>query len=323
MMEAPQPVRPTGRLTPHALPAWAVSLLFHASLLLLLLFVLGGGRGDLEDDAEVADNYVIQLTPQGDSSPTQPLHAPAAPTGTAPSNGDGAPAPNPGPATFDEVFKQQLPPLIAAPPQISLPGPLEADVLRAPTLPKPPLPSAPTNLVETEFFGQAAKGTKFVYVIDRSASMQFALATAKAELLASLARLPPTAEFQVILYDLEPRLIDVGGSTVLLPASRENKTRVARTLDGIRSEGGTDHVKALKRALALSPHVIYFLTDADELRPGQVQELTQLNRRGGNARIHCIELSVANVDRSGTPMRILAQENRGEYRGIDPTRVKR
>jgi hypothetical protein len=76
-------------------------------------------------------------------------------------------------------------------------------------------------------------------------------------------------------------------------------------------------VKALKRALALNPHVIYFLTDADELKPQQVRELTLLNQRGSNARVHCIELSAELVNRDESPMRALARDNRGEYRAVD------
>jgi hypothetical protein len=156
-----------------------------------------------------------------------------------------------------------------------------------------------------------------VYVIDRSASMQFGLEPAKKELLASLDRLPPTAEFQVVLYDLEARPLEFNNQSGLMQASKENKVRTARHLETIRSEGGTDHLKALKRGLALSPHVLYFLTDADELKPGQVQELTALNQRGSKAIIHCIELSLDNASRQDNPLRRLARDNQGEYRGID------
>jgi hypothetical protein len=107
-----------------------------------------------------------------------------------------------------------------------------------------------------------------------------------------------------------------------MPATKENKTRTARALSGIFSEGGTDHVKALKRAIGLAPNVIYFLTDADELKPGQVQELTAMNQRGPKAVIHCIELSLDNANRQDNPMRRLARENQGEYKAIDLLRAR-
>jgi hypothetical protein len=152
--------------------------------------------------------------------------------------------------------------------------------------------------------------------------MQAALPAAKAELLASLDQLPPTAEFQVVFYHLEARVLELDRRQKLVPATRENKQKTARWLETLHSEGGTDHIKALKKGLTFAPHVIFFLTDADELRPAQVQELTALNQRGSRACIHCIELSTANADQMDKAMRRLARENGGEYRGIDLTHFR-
>jgi hypothetical protein len=198
-------------------------------------------------------------------------------------------------------------------------GSLAADVESAGVLPKMVTPGPP-GAVETKFFDTPARGTKFVYVIDRSASMLQALAIAKRELNASLEQLPPNAEFQIVLYDLDAQPLEIHGQRGLLKASQENKLRAFQLLEIVRPEGGTDHVKGLKRGLLLAPDVIYYLTDADELRPQQVVELTSLNQRGSNARIHCIELSSTQLGQSDTPMRRLARQNRGEYRGIDLAR---
>jgi len=310
-----------------ALPAWLLSAGIHALLFLAIAAVAGSAVvGDADEDYEVAEEVVVRLTPEpagqaGDSA------APPTPLPAAPAKEDRqgqAPASDLETGRLlDEALQPPRPAVAGVESRAVLPAAeLDAAVLPGPDLPRPELPRLAQTPIETEFFGSPARGTKFVYVIDRSASMQFGLGPAKQELLASLERLPPTAEFQVILYDLDARPLDFNGSHALMPATKENKARSARALSGIFSEGGTDHVKALKRALGLAPNVIYFLTDADELKPGQVQELTAMNQRGPKAVIHCIELSLDNANRQDNPMRRLARENQGEYRAVDLLRAR-
>jgi hypothetical protein len=59
---------------------------------------------------------------------------------------------------------------------------------------------------ETGFFGIRDKGESFVYVLDASGSMEtnHAIQAAKAELMASLARLHNGQKFQVIFYNERP-----------------------------------------------------------------------------------------------------------------------
>jgi hypothetical protein len=168
----------------------------------------------------------------------------------------------------------------------------------------------------TAFFHVAAHGRAIVYVIDRSASMGLngALAAAQQELRASLERLPPTARFQVIAYNRSAEPLHVGGRADLLPATPENKARAAALVAALRAEGGTEHLPALRRALTLRPDVIYFLTDADDLRPEQVLAITQLNQ--GRAVIHALELHRDDRGRRGAALPVLAQHNHGEYRAV-------
>jgi hypothetical protein len=54
---------------------------------------------------------------------------------------------------------------------------------------------------ETQFFGLSGKGSRFVYVFDRSLSMQGQpLAAAKRELLASLSHLERVHQFQIFQF---------------------------------------------------------------------------------------------------------------------------
>jgi hypothetical protein len=176
----------------------------------------------------------------------------------------------------------------------------------------------------TKFFGSDVWGTKFLYVIDRSGSMseRDRLGEAKRELVASLAKLPPTVQFQVIFYNLNQEIVPVGGtSRRLLPATDANKTRVQQLVGRIVPEGGTEHAPALKMALALNPDVIFFLTDADDLRERDVKDITALNK--DRARIHTIEFGIGPELERENALRELASSNGGTYRYVDTAKLGR
>jgi von Willebrand factor type A domain len=167
------------------------------------------------------------------------------------------------------------------------------------------------------FFDVEAQGRTFVYVIDRSSSMgpRGGLRAARQELMSSLQQLPPAARFQVIVYNrvAEPLLPDRPSMLEVTPESLE---RIAERLSGLRAEGGTDHLPALRRGLALRPDVIFFLTDADDLTNDLLRAVTRLNP-GRHTIIHAIELNALNRDRPDMPMHVLARENGGTYRAVD------
>ena len=80
-------------------------------------------------------------------------------------------------------------------------------------------------------------------------------------------------------------------------------------------EGGTDHEPALKMAFLLRPDVVYFLTDADDLKPRHLRLVRSLNQ--SRAIVHTIELNNRNRDRRQMPLQVMARENRGVYQGVD------
>jgi hypothetical protein len=166
------------------------------------------------------------------------------------------------------------------------------------------------------FFEIGARAGSVVYVIDRSASMGLrgALGLAKRELLASVEKLPAETRFQIIIYNRLAECLKIGGRTDLVPASLENKREVAALLESVRPEGSTDPLPALRRALALRPEVIFFLTDADDFDFRQVAALTQLNH--GRTAIHSIEMNTLHRNRDDLPLQVLARTNRGQYRAI-------
>ena len=173
----------------------------------------------------------------------------------------------------------------------------------------------------TEFFGTREHARSFAYVIDCSGSMaiQGSLDVAKRELIASLNQLPPDASFGVIFYSLHATVLsDPTGQRGLMPATRGNKARVGTQLSVISPDGGTDHMIALRAALALRPEVIFFLTDADLMTNSEVAALLS---EAGRTRIQAVEFGRGlEIGVETNPLRRLAASTGGHYRYIDVTR---
>jgi VWA domain-containing protein len=167
---------------------------------------------------------------------------------------------------------------------------------------------------ETQLFGVTARGNRFVYVFDRSLSMQGApLVAAKRELLASLSKLGPAQQFQIIFYNEKPRLMP----TPQLSFADENGCAQAESfVNSITAAGGTDHLQALKLALRFQPDVIFFLTDADE-PPLSDKQLGEIRRNNGAAAIHVIEFKAGPDPGKRNFLRQLADDNRGQYKYVD------
>lgn len=168
----------------------------------------------------------------------------------------------------------------------------------------------------TTFFGTEARARSFAFVIDRSGSMAFqdALTVAKNELMRSLRPLPPEARVAVIFYNQVPKRIVVSGSENLVPATESNKAQIETQLERLLPEGGTDHMEALRIALAMKPEVIFFLTDADLMTYSDVNKLVQDDL---GVRIQTIHFSPGRALPGQSPLKRLAAATGGAYRHID------
>src|SRR5205823_12915992 len=138
------------------------------------------------------------------------------------------------------------------------------------------------------------------------------LARAKQELLASLQGMPVQTQFQIIIFNRSVEMLSLGSATGLLPATNENKRKAAEFLAPIQPEGGTLPLPALKRALALKPDVIFFLSDGGDWTDPLVQEILSVNR--GRSVIHVVDFGGGIHDQPNGPLRRLASNNRGQYR---------
>lgn len=178
--------------------------------------------------------------------------------------------------------------------------------------------------VKTKLFGIEGEGRRFVYVFDRSDSMNGyegrPFAVAKAELRKSLESLSESHEFQIIFYNDAP--IAFGGSESngprMMLGSENNKRTANAFVRDIPATGGTQHLRALRMALNMNPDVIFFLTDADKpaLREREIDDLQNRASRSTTS-IHSIQFGEGPNQSNGNWIQVLAEGTQGKYRYIN------
>ena len=172
-------------------------------------------------------------------------------------------------------------------------------------------------------FGISGSGSRFVYVFDRSDSMNGyqgrPLRAAKSELLRSLESLSDRQRFQIIFYNDKPSAMQVsGGGIDMIDGDEAGMILARRHLQSIAAFGGTEHASAIHMALRMAPDVVFFLTDARIPRLSS-SELSLIRRRAHRvgATIHTIEFGVDPISPTNSFVRELAAMNQGQYRYIN------
>ncbi len=182
---------------------------------------------------------------------------------------------------------------------------------------------------DATFFGLSGEGSKFVYVFDRSESMNSTLRrysedmligsitpliAAKTELIRSLKALSNRHQFQLVFYNHEPWLFsDDHYDRDLFAATDKNKNRAEEFVSSMIATGFTNHLDAIEMAIDLDPDVIFLLTDAqakDDLHPGVVRRMYKYCQRKG------IVINVAhfsNMPRSNCTLIPLAEKTGGQH----------
>jgi hypothetical protein len=178
-----------------------------------------------------------------------------------------------------------------------------------------------SGYAKVSVFGVEGKGNKFVYLFDRSASMEGApLAAAKRQLLGSMQSLDTIHQFHIIFFNTRTygfQLPEGGRRTAF--ASDRNKQLATKFVGGVTADGGTDRVVALREAIGYAPDVIFFLTDADDpMSTSELAEITRANRRSQTA------ICVIEFGRKPTPtpknfLMQLAADTGGQYGYVDVT----
>ncbi|MBP3695525.1 MAG: hypothetical protein J6J31_13950 [Thermoguttaceae bacterium] len=169
-------------------------------------------------------------------------------------------------------------------------------------------------------FGTTGEGNTFVFLFDRSASMEYRptqssptlMNAAKRELRRSLRMLQSNQQFQIIFYcGLEEDFLQYEKDRLLF-ATRENITNAERFLNSILPFGGTDHRTALLRALNQRPDVIFFLTDADENETAlNSADLERIRKNAAGTQINAIQFG--NGGRPAGWLKALAEQNGGQF----------
>ncbi|MFM8578730.1 MAG: hypothetical protein ACKOCN_08015 [Planctomycetaceae bacterium] len=174
----------------------------------------------------------------------------------------------------------------------------------------------------TSLFGMEARGHRFVYVLDRSASTAdhegVALRAAKKELLKSLDRLDDVQQFQIVFYNHRPRVFTAqGGSGRLVFAGDSGRRSARRFVESIAADGGTDHAAALEVAARLRPDAIFLVTDGDQSDDLDAAGVRRLGDLLGGTRLMVVQFVTGAA--GGSPrLAELAASTGGESIVLDP-----
>ena len=108
-----------------------------------------------------------------------------------------------------------------------------------------------TGEAKVSVFGVEGRGKKFLYLFDRSASMEGApLSAAKRQLVESMQSLGNGQQFHIIFFNTKTQALagDDGPNRNVFATDR-NKQLAANFVGGITADGGTDRMVALEEAI--------------------------------------------------------------------------
>ena len=175
----------------------------------------------------------------------------------------------------------------------------------------------------TQVFGVQGEGSRFVYVFDRSGSMEGApLEAAKQQLIGSLESLDKVHQFQIIFYNHKPYVMQLvpGQPPGMEFANDAGKKRAESFIGSILADGGTRHMEAMEMALSLKPDVIFFLTDADDPQLSAT-DLSRIRRINGGTSINAIEFGSGPANSGQNFLKRLAEQNHGNYGYVDVSKL--
>lgn len=176
-------------------------------------------------------------------------------------------------------------------------------------------------------FGISGNGSRIVYVVDRSDSMNGnggrPLLAAKRQLIESLGALKSTQFFQFIFYNDQSRPYQNSASVGGIQMIQAEPAAIAdaqRYVESVSAFGGTNHSDALRMALRMRPDVIFFLTDGliPSLSSGELDDIARIASSYGTT-IHGIEFGTSPTADPNSFMPRLASNCGGEYRYFDVT----
>ena len=291
-----------GRFLCSGLFAWVVSLALHGALLLAFWAVV------LRQEAPVRTVIIPEA------------RLAAAPGPVAPSDA--------------RPIRVQLDALEPAP--ADAPIPIEPVPLSVPTADFPKIPAAPSSpppktaglhtdqpvgaghdtRPSARFFGQVGNAYKVVYVIDVSASQMIYMDQIVGQMRDSIEGLLPTQQFHIVLA--RPLATDEFAPRRLVPALRRYKDEAFAFLDTVDRTprpGAADPIEAMRRAFAVEPELIYFLSDGDyrNIQDELEQELQRFNAAG---RVAITTIGFEPSPAARELLERIARTHRGHFRMV-------
>ena len=182
------------------------------------------------------------------------------------------------------------------------------------------------------FFGTRAKGNRFVFLVDRSGSMEYGkrdrrsrLAfnrydVAVAELLDAVSSLQPHQEFLVAMFAQDTRVMfdpKRRKKPTLVPATESNKRRLRDWVERQTLGWGTDPREGLKLAFALKPDAIFLLSDGAFVNEqGDDKPKTRDIARKNSGRLGAIPVNTVALEgeSSRESLQEIAEITRGAFR---------
>lgn len=284
--------------------AWTLSLLLHVGIFLAFYQVVF--REAAQPKAHIIPEARLgAMAPSAQPQSSVPLRLAQQPTPPA----EPKDAPN-----LDE-----LP--VAALPSDKTPSslvPAQQSPQRSVPLASTAISHAAVTMPVSRFFGLTGNAYKVVYVVDVSASLMIYIEDIGRELRNSIRALVPTQRFHIVLA--KPRQVEEFAPRRLVPAIGRYKTESLNFItqvSGIPEPGKADPIEAMRRAFAVEPQLIYFLTDGDypDIETDLERTLQQLNPDGN------VKITTIGFDPSPGPRSLLeriAREHGGHCRFMEP-----
>ncbi|MGC4002538.1 MAG: hypothetical protein QM811_05095 [Pirellulales bacterium] len=167
----------------------------------------------------------------------------------------------------------------------------------------------------TSFYGVRGQGKRFCFVVDNSASMRgYKMQNALQELVAAIDKLKETEYFYVVFFsDGAYPMFWPAMEQDMLPATDENKAKVAEWLTHVGLGPATRGLKAIRIAFDLKPDTIYLLGDGDF---GDFTIAEAVRRKNAKITVHTIGLDIGRNSAAERGFRLIAETFKGTYRNV-------
>ena len=286
----------------HGIPSWLISFIVHlAALLLLAIFTIGSERGreiiglEISTSEEATDVVSIE-------SPVNFLDDLEDPLSSSTDLDDDK---------FEDVDKDEAAQQILSEMSLLSAAPAESSSTAAELI-----EVASGNGKSVKFFGAGAEGTRFVFVIDCSASMydEDRWYTAKRELRRAIESLTAQQEYYVFLYNSYSFQM-TKGKPRLVKATKKNRRDTTDWLETNEPIGDTRPWRSMYAALQLEPDAIFLLSDG-EIKDNTPEALRRENQKTvGTATQPAVPVHTIFLGSGfGEPMmRYIAETNDGTF----------